>query len=94
MNPDTGGFAAAGPAKRRARLPGRPAGLKGRYRDRYATGPRPALDPRSLCGPCTASGTGRRSSPCPPNRAALNSTYQDQIPTNKSLRFQGIARSE
>jgi hypothetical protein len=32
---------------RRARRVGRPSCLKGRYRDRCATGPRPALDPRA-----------------------------------------------
>ena len=39
MKPDEDRFAAAVlPAERRARLRGRPSGLKGRYRDRYATG--------------------------------------------------------
>jgi hypothetical protein len=49
MNPDRGGFAAAViPATRRARLRGRPSGLKGRCHDRYATQCRVVKLPRGL----------------------------------------------
>jgi hypothetical protein len=52
MNPEGGGFAAAVlAAERRARLRGRPSGLKGRCRDRGATGLRPALDPGASTAP-------------------------------------------
>jgi len=52
MNPQGGGFAAAVlAAERRARLRGRPSGLKGRCRDRDATGLRPALDPGASTAP-------------------------------------------
>ena len=82
MNPEGGGFAAAVlAAERRARLRGRPSGLKGRCRDRGATGLRPALDPGASTA-LTAQEHGQVQSPCPPKRAALGS-YQDQIPTNK-----------
>ena len=82
MKPDGGGFAAAVlPAEGRARLPGRPSGLKGRYRDRYATGLRPTLDPGASTAP-HAQRRGAGARPLPPGRAALGS-YQDQIPTNK-----------
>jgi hypothetical protein len=73
MNPDGGGFAAAGlPAKRRARLRGRPSGLKGRYRDRYATGPRPALDPGASAAPHRAA--ARVGAGAPARRTARRST--------------------
>src|SRR6185312_14757606 len=45
----------------RARLRARPYGLKGRYRDRYATGRRPALDPGASTAPDHATVTGRRT---------------------------------
>jgi len=65
-----------------------PSGLKGRYRDRYATDLRPALDPGASAAPDRAAArAGARR--CPPKRAALN----QQITTNHSLRFQGIATS-
>jgi len=83
MKPDGDGFAdAVLPADRRARLRGRPSGLKGRYRDRCPTGLRPALDPAASTAPHRAVGTGRRTAPARPNRTALGS-YQDQTPTNK-----------
>ena len=67
MKPDGDGFAdAVLPADRRARLRGRPSGLKGRYRDRCPTGLRPALDPAASTAPHRAVGTGRRTAPCPP----------------------------
>ena len=73
---------------RRATLRARPSGLKGRYRDRYATDLRPALDPGASAAPDRAAArAGARR--CPPKRAALN----QQITTNQSLRFQGIATS-
>lgn len=54
MRTGGGGFAATVlPAGRRARLRGRPSGLKGRYRDRYATGLRPVLDPGASTAPPT-----------------------------------------
>jgi hypothetical protein len=66
MNPDRGGFAAAViPATRRARLRGRPSGLKGRCHDRYATGLRPALDPGASTAPHRAAAPGRRRGPLP-----------------------------
>jgi hypothetical protein len=68
MNPHRGGFAAAViPAERRARLRGRPSGLKGRCRDRYATGHGPPLTPEPL-RPLTAQRHGQAQSPCPPDR--------------------------
>ena len=67
MKPDPDGFAdAVLPADRRARLRGRPSGLKGRYRDRYATARRPALDPAAV--------TGRRMA-LPAHRAAQDYRY-------------------
>ncbi len=79
------------PANRsRGRLRGRPSGLKGRYRDRYATGLRPALDPGASTAPSrTAARAGAAALPTRP--ATAPGSYQDQIPTNKSLRLQGIA---
>jgi hypothetical protein len=38
-------------ARRRATLRARPSGLKGRYRDRYATDLQPALDPGASTAP-------------------------------------------
>jgi hypothetical protein len=78
------------PGRRRARLRGRPSGLKGRYRDRCAAGLRPALDPGASAAPDHAALTGRRMA-LPAHRAAPTTTNQDQIPTTQSLRFQGIA---
>jgi hypothetical protein len=78
------------PGRRRARLRGRPSGLKGRYRDRCAAGLRPALDPGASAAPDHAALTGRRMA-LPARRAAPTTTNQDQIPTTQSLRFQGIA---
>jgi hypothetical protein len=72
------------------RLRGRPSGLKGRYRDRYATGLRPALDPGASTAPDqTATRAGARR--CPPGARRRLTTNQDHIPTTTSLRFQGIA---
>ena len=62
MKPDGDGFAdAVLPADRRARLRGRPSGLKGRCAVAAATGLRPALDPGGLCGPWASQ--GRRACP-------------------------------
>ncbi|BBX72697.1 hypothetical protein MSHI_06030 [Mycobacterium shinjukuense] len=86
-----GGFAAAVlPAERPGRLPGRPSGLKGRYRDRYTTGLRPALDPEPLRPLPAQRHGGRSNGPCPPDRATAPGSDQDQIPTIKSLRLQGM----
>jgi hypothetical protein len=54
---------------RRARLRGRPSGLKGRYRDRCATGLLPALDPGASAAPDHAAVTGRHTA-LPAQRAA------------------------
>ncbi len=82
MKPDGGGFAAAVlPAKRRARLRGRPSGLKGRCRDRCATGLGPPLTPEPL-RPLTAQWHGQAQGPARLDARRLGS-YQDQIPTNK-----------
>ena len=52
MNQSGGGFAAAASLQpRRARLRGRPSGLKGRYRDRSATDLQPALAPGASAAP-------------------------------------------
>jgi hypothetical protein len=75
---------------RRARLRGRPSGLKGCYRDRCATGPWPALDPGASAAPDHAAGNGQAHGAARPARDA-DTTDQDQIPTTKSLRFEGIA---
>ena len=76
MKHNRGGFAAAVlPRERRARLRGRPSGFKGRYRDRYATGLRPALDPGASAAPHRTAARGQEQSPCPPNGTALT----DQI---------------
>jgi hypothetical protein len=50
----------------------------------------PPLTPEPL-RPLTAQRHGQAHRPCPPDRAALNGSYQDQTPTNMSLRFEGIA---
>ena len=71
---------------RRARLRGRPSGLKGRYRDRYATDLRPALDPGASTAPNRA---GARAGPAA--MPAQRRGAQPKIPTIKSLRFQGIS---
>jgi hypothetical protein len=77
--------------RRRARLRARPSGLKGRCRDRCATGRRPALDPGASTAPDHAAITGSRTA-LPAQRSGADHTQnQDQIPTTKSLRFQGIA---
>jgi hypothetical protein len=62
-------------AWRRARLRARPSGLKGRYRDRCATGLQPALDPGALYGPSPRSDTGRRRA-LPAGRAAPRTINQ------------------
>jgi len=82
MKPDGDGFAdAVLPADRRARLRGRPSGLKGHYRDRCPTGLRPALDPQPP-RPLTAQSA----------RTARRSAHIKIKPLQtKSLRFQGIA---
>ena len=55
-------------ARRRARLRARPSGLKGRCRDRYATGRRPALDPGASTAPHQAEPKGQAKA-CPRLRA-------------------------
>jgi hypothetical protein len=55
--------------RRRARLRARPSGLKGRCRDRCATGRRPALDPGASTAPDHAAITGSRTA-LPAQRAA------------------------
>jgi integrase len=80
MNPNGGGFAAAVlSGERRARLRGRPSGVKGRYRDRCSTGLRPALDPGAST-PLTAQRQGQEQSPCLPNarRSRSNPTKQSR----------------
>ena len=57
----------------RARLRARPSGLKGRYRDRYATVLGPALDPGASTAPDHAAVTGRRTA-LPAQRAAQTLT--------------------
>jgi hypothetical protein len=73
MKPDGDGFAAAVlPAERRARLRGRPSGLKGCYRDRCATDLRPALDPAASTAPHRAvARAGAEPLPAKPHGARL-----------------------
>jgi hypothetical protein len=78
--------------RRRATLRARPSGLKGRYRDRCATDLQPALDPGASTAPSPRSSTGSRRAAARQARGAEHK-HQDQIPTTKSLRFQGIARA-
>lgn len=90
MKTNGGGFAAAVlPAERRARLRGRPSGLKGRYRDRYATGLRPALDPgASTAPPAQQHGQEQQPLPAQPRGARLVSRPN---PTTQSLYgFRGL----
>lgn len=88
MRPSGGGFAAAIlPAGRRARLRGRPSGLKGRCRDRCATGLRPALDPGASTAPPTQwHGQEQRPLPAQPRGARL---IQDQIPLHNVSTLSG-----
>jgi len=74
-----------GAAERPRQLRARPSGLKGRYRDRYATGRRPALDPEASTAPDHATVTGRRTA-LPAQRGA-DANQHDQNPTTKSLQF-------
>ena len=60
------------------RLRGHPSGLKGRCRDRCATGLRPALDPGGICGPSRAA-AGAGAKPLPARRHGAH----DQVPTNR-----------
>src|SRR6059058_290933 len=80
-----GGFAAADtpPWSHRGRLRGRPSGLKGRYRDRYATGLRPALDPGASTAPHAQWHGAGAAAPAHRRAAALHGSPFKQIPTNK-----------
>ncbi len=76
---------------RRARLLGRPSGLKGRCRDRCATGLRPALDPGATAAPHRAAARGRRRSPCPPRRRGAQRLVSRPNPYKQSLYgFRGL----
>ena len=66
--------------------------LKGRYRDRCATGLRPALDPGAY-GPSPRSGMGRRMAPARPTARRSTALIKIKPLQTKSLRFQGIAIS-
>ena len=77
------------PPRRRARLRARPSGLKGRCRDRCATGHSPPLTPEPL-RPLTEQRHGQAQGAARRARGAEHK-HQDQIPTTKSLRLQGIA---
>jgi len=78
MKPDGDGFAdAVLPADCRARLRGRPSGLKGRYRDRCPTGLRPPLTPQPQ--------------PLPARTARRSAHIKIKPLQTKSLRFRGIA---
>jgi hypothetical protein len=84
MNPRGGGFAATVHIRpRRVRLRGRPSSLKGRYRDRCATGLRPALDPGASAVPHTQR-HGQDQRPCPPARAALGTPGPQNPPSQVS----------
>ena len=48
-----------------------------------------ALDPEPL-RPLTEQRRGQAHTPCLPDRAALNSTYQDQNPITKSPGFRAL----
>jgi hypothetical protein len=63
---------------RRARLRGRPSGLKGRYRDRFATGLRPPLTPEPLRPLTPAAVSGRRRA-LPAQRAARRHPHPTKI---------------
>jgi hypothetical protein len=76
---------------RRARLRTRPSGLKGRCRDRCATGLRSALDPGASTGPQPGQRRACRTTALPATAAALSTDIKIKIPTIKSPRFQGIA---
>jgi hypothetical protein len=68
---------------RRARLRTRPSGLKGRCRDRCATGLRSALDPGGLYGPSTRATTRVQDhGPARHCRGAQHG-HQDQNPYNQ-----------
>ena len=70
MTPHRGGYAAV--ALRAApRLRGRPSGIKGRYRDRCATGPWPALDPGASTAPDPQRHGQDPDGPLPAQGAAL-----------------------
>ena len=76
---------------RRARLRARPSGLKGRCRDRCATGLRSALDPGASTGPQQGNDARAGPRPCPPSGAALSTDIKIKSEQIKSPRFQGIA---
>jgi hypothetical protein len=91
MKPHGGGFAGAViPAERGARLRGRPSGLKGRCRDRYATGLRPALDPRASKALHQAAEPAA-AGPLPAGTARHSARTKIKPLQNKSLRIRGIA---
>jgi hypothetical protein len=67
---------------RRARLRTRPSGLKGRCRDRCATGLRSALDPGASTGPNWVTTRGQDHGPAR-HCAALSTEIKDQNPYNQ-----------
>jgi hypothetical protein len=88
-----GGFAAAviPAAKHRSKIRGRPSGLKGRRRDRCATGRRPALDPGATTAPhAQRHRAGAGPLPAEPPRRLAAPIKIKSLQT-KSPRFQGIA---
>jgi hypothetical protein len=90
-----GGFAAAviPAAKHRSKIRGRPSGLKGRRRDRCATGRRPALDPGATTAPhAQRHRAGAGPLPAEPPRRLAAPIKIKSLQT-KSPRFQGIATS-
>jgi hypothetical protein len=84
MNPSGGGCAATVHIRpRRARLRGRPSGLKGRSAIATATGLRPALDPGASAAPSHAA--AQAGPAALPARAARRSTTRTQDPYKSSL---------
>ena len=62
------------------RLRGHPSGLKGRCRDRCATGLRHALDPGASAAPTPRSGKGRSKAPARPTaRRSRPSPYKQSL---------------
>jgi hypothetical protein len=77
---------------RRARLRARPSGLKGRCRDRCATGLQSAPDPGASTGPQPGNDARAGPRPCPPLRGAQHG-HQDQNPYNQVSTVSGDCQS-
>ena len=76
---------------RRATLPAPPSGLKGRYRDRYATDLQPALDPGASTAPHHAAARAAAGQ-LPARRAAPSTKTKIKSLQPSFYGFRGLPR--